>query len=296
LIYIVTSEDWTKGCMGDAYCNDRVAALVRADCVHLDIAEAQKKRFKPTDHVVTFVNPPGWHPNCSFWLFAVDETIGGNPPYAKQVKRCADFRMTGVVTTYANPQHLQVLKDAGLKTVYFPLCVKEIRPRTTKTVGLLLTGQDDIRTYPERARLGHLLRDTPGFYGLAPPGYWPNLRHDTVGEKYLQLVDSADLVITDCAGDKDRFVAKYIEAAECHALPIGNVPSYMPDELKKLICNTEGMPAADVLREVDTMLGARAWLLDRQESYSAAVARLYDATDHALRVTWEIEHGQAARG
>lgn len=289
MIYVITSEDWTKGCMGDPYCNDRVAALERAGCKHLDIEEAQAKQFKPSDTVITFVNPPGWHPGCRFWLFAVDESVGGSPPYAKQVVRCKQFDMQGVVTTYGNPKHLQVLKDAGLKTSYYPLCVKEVRDRRPKSGKVLCSGQVDQQTYPERLRLSNLLHTMPGFHRLEPPGYWPNLRHNFVGLKYLSLLDCYDLVITDCAGDKDRFVAKYVEAAECHALPIGNVPSYMPDELKQLICNTEGMTDDEVRAEVTAMLSARAWLLDRQERYSETMARLYDVTDHAVRVTWEVE-------
>jgi hypothetical protein len=289
-VYVVTSKEWTLGCMGDAYCNDRVAALVRAGAVHIDAEQIGSKPL-PSDHIITFVNPPGWDflkavPPQNRWLFAVDEVIGGSGIYEKQVRRCKEHSMGGVVVTYGNESHMQVLRDAGLKVVYFPLVMPPVRPKKLKTGSILMSGQVDPRTYPERARLCRLF---PEARQLPHPGYWPNLRHDIVGEKYLDLLDTCELIVTDKAGYRDRFVAKYYESAACHALPIGNLPSYMPQEITEMLVNTEGMPDADVKAEVIALLSDVPYLRRCQDAYEAMMRKHYDPDQHAQRVLWEVD-------
>lgn len=293
-VFVVTSAAWRNGCLGDHYCNDRVAALTRAGAIHVDVQDMEATMIADeNDVIITFVNPPASHfmervhPH-NRWLFTVDECVGGSHPYEKQVARCKEHSMGGVIATYGNEQHLQVLRDAGLKVVVFPLVMGRERRRSEKSRGVLASGQLDVNTYPERARVFQALSGEPYTSVLAHPGYWPNLRHDVVGEKYLELLDSYQLVIVDRAGHRDRFVAKYYEAAQCHALPVGDCPSYMPPVLREMMVNTEGMPDEDVRAEVRVLMKHRDVLEERQECFRMLMHCLYHADDHARRVMREV--------
>lgn len=289
-VFIVTSEDWTKGCMGDHYCNARVAALSQAGAVHRDISEIEREPAGPDDVVISFVHPPGSQFQARVrpenrWLFCVDESIGGEPPYARQLRRCKEHNLGGCIVTYANPAHLQVLSDAGIKACYFPLVMGPKRQRRDKTHTILISGQTDPKTYPERHRLRGLF---PLAHELAHPGYWPNLRHSIVGDRYLELLDCYELIVTDCAGWRDRFVAKYYEAAQCHALPIGSIPSYIIGEVRDHLFDTAGMSDDEVRAEVTCLLSNRDVLHRMQDDFSEAMYRHYDPLKHAFRVMWEV--------
>lgn len=292
--YIVTSKEWTLGCMGEAYCNDRVKALVSQGAVHRDIEDIEREPAKQDDVVISFVHPPNSRFQSAVlkknrWLFAVDETIGSNGIYEKQIRRCRENGLGGVVTTYGNEAHLQRLHDADLKVCYYPLVMGPERVRKSKPGRILCSGQIDPRVYPERHRLAGILSSQPGFAALQHPGYWPSpMAHQFTGDKYLDLLDEYELVIVDRAGSRDRFVAKYYEAAACHALPIGDIPSYMPSVLREHMINTDGMTNDEVRAEVTCLLAAPAVLLDMQKGYEKMMRFLYDPIDTAMRVMWEV--------
>jgi hypothetical protein len=199
--------------------------------------------------------------------------------------------MDGVVTCYANAQHLKVLNDAGYPTVYLPLTISGLRPRQQKTHTVLVSGSTVAATYPLRARLAHVLREVPGYSCLDHPGYeLSQAKHSFVGEQYLRLCDQFELMVTDRAGDKDRLVSKYLEAAMCHALPVGDCPTYMPREMRSAMVDVTRLNHdVQIVQEVKRLIRHPDELKQRQDDYANSALFYYGTTDWGMRVMKELQ-------
>lgn len=204
----------------------------------------------------------------------------------------AKMGFRNLVVTYQNANHLAKLTANGVRYVIMPQTMPAIRPRVDKSKGVILSGQVSRSFYPIRTLAWDALRgdlrehvhviDTPG-QDIS------TRRHNTIRDRYYELLDTCRMGVVCRAGDRDRFVAKYIEMGACHVLPIGDCPTYMPDEMKAAMVNIEGMDREQIVVEVRRLLEtAPDELLARTTAYTDVIERQYIALPNMQRVMDEI--------
>lgn len=202
--------------------------------------------------------------------FICDERASSSEiAYTNRIKSFEQNGCKKVIVSYANKKHLQCLTDAGISHVYMPLVMPKKRSRTNKSVSVIATGSFEKQTYPTRAHLVTLINDISRTN--IKTGY-PCLNDD-----YLQMLDQAELGLVCCAGYRDRMLAKYGEYGACHILPVGDCPSYMPQEMKQIMVNVENMSDTQIKNEIDRLLTSdRVELYERQENYSKLCHEYFD--------------------
>jgi hypothetical protein len=111
-------------------------------------------------------------------------------------------------------------------------------------------------------------------------------------ESFLQVVDKYKMGIVCKVGARDRFVAKYLELGMCHALPIGDCPSYMPEVMKNLMVNVEGLNDDQIVQELTRLLNNPEELQQRTDAYTKEVERRYLSLPNMKRVVEEVKQTQ----
>jgi hypothetical protein len=233
------------------------------------------------------------------FAYLVDTKINddGTLAYDKRIQQFRRLNVHHALITYPIARDTKILNDAGIHTVVMPCCVSMRRPRINKYNGIVMTGTYDDRFYPTRTRLGRLFRIAlPGVAGVAVPkgthGTGPidqRAAPSLVGEAYHEMLDGCQMAVVCRAGVRDYMVAKYVEFGMSHVLPVGDCPSHMPDDMKRLMVNVEGMSDEDIIHEVKRLLASPDELQARQEKYCDLVHGRYDLLTNAHRVIAEIE-------
>jgi hypothetical protein len=225
------------------------------------------------------------------WNYVVDEGGAGQSAYDRSLSYMQKLDIRNMVVTYQNAAHLAKIAVTGRHYVVMPQCVPTVRPKVAKMGDIFISGQMSDTVYPTRTRLNRLLsRALPNHvYSLSYPGCDnPNPVTTIYAEKYYQLLDGYKLALTCRAGDRDRFVAKYVEFGASHVLPIGDCPTYMPKAMKDAMINVEGMSDGEVVSEVARLLGAPGELQERTDAFTAEVEARYIASTNMERVVGEI--------
>lgn len=210
------------------------------------------------------------------WMHVIDErATSEGKAYQGRIEYCKKHDVRHAVVTYPNVRYVQQLLDANIGFTVMPCCVSRRRPRTQKPNVISIAGTFEELTYPSRARVKRLLEPTYPVVVNPPIGK---------GERYYDGLDSFQFGAVCRAGFRDRFVAKYVEFGMCHVLPVGDCPSYMPDEMKKLMVNVEGRSDQWVTSEIERLLRTPDELFARQEAYTNLVHQHYDLLSNAQRV------------
>lgn len=301
--FFVTSTEWRE-CTYQSHAVVMPRGLARAGVSVVDVNEVEELtrlgRVPRQATVMTLVNPPGSHFLDAFepdrrWLVTVDEgPAARNMPYRKQVDRCRKWDMRGVVTTYANSSHLQVLADAGLKHVTLPHCIDGERPRHAGKRGIILSGNHEQHVYPERFRLVNALGFMPrqlAFLLMSPGSDAMNPRgHRFVHDTYMNLLDKFDMGVVDKVGACDRLVSKYTEFAACGVLPIGDFPSYMPPRMREaMVVSTDFRTDDDLRTELLRLLETdRDELEQRRAAYVSAALEAFRLDTNVARLLAEM--------
>lgn len=231
-------------------------------------------------------------PRHDKWHYVVDESSQATAPYERAHSYMQQMNFGNVIVTYQNRAHLERLTSLGYRYVIMPQTFPEIRPKQQKTGGILLSGQISDGLYPVRTRAWRAISASmrkDQFTALGTPGQDISTRtHNTIREEYYKLLDGFRMGIVCRAGSRDRFVAKYIEMGACWCLPVGDCPTYMPDDMKRAMVNVENMSGAQIVAEVTRLLSDPFELQNRTDVYVAGVARHYMATPNMERVLREI--------
>jgi len=109
-----------------------------------------------------------------------------------------------------------------------------------------------------------------------------------IGNDYYNLLDTYDFGIVCKAGIRDYLVAKYVEFGACHVFPVGDCPSYMPIEMKRMMVNVEGMTDVAIVNELQRLMSNRQELVSRQDAYAVATHRYFDRETHSRRLFQQI--------
>lgn len=252
---------------------------------------------RPGDQVVFYGNHESYmHVASRFvpearWLYVVDESNTTSEPYDKALDAMKKKDVKNIIVTYQNSAHLNKLTENGVRYVIMPQTMPAIRPKVNKKQVVLISGQMCNAFYPTRALVAHALhKQLPQYVQqLETPGQdISTKRHDTIREKYYSLLDTCTMGVVCRAGNRDRFVAKYIEMGACNVLPIGDCPSYMPEEMKRAMLNAEGMSPEQIVSEVQHLFLAPNELQSRIDSYVAGIKQHYLTLPNMQRVMSEI--------
>ena len=226
------------------------------------------------------------------WNYVVDEAGAGQLAYERSMTYMKKVDIRNLVVTYQSPTHLERLRSAGYPYVIMPACVRSIRPRTEKPHDILMSGQQSDNVYPTRTRLSRLFARelAPHFKALPYPGCdTPQTTHKIYHQQFFDHMDGFKMAIACRAGSRDRFVAKYVEMAQSHVLPVGDCPTYMPKGMREAMINVEGMSDGEVVSEVTRLLHAPGELKDRADTFTQIVEELYLASPNMKRVLEEIK-------
>lgn len=253
---------------------------------------------RPGDQLVGYGRMDDWRVvadkfprNCK-WSYVVDESSSSVGIYEKALGYLRLLDIGNMIVTYQNPVHLEKLRFNGINYIIMPQTMPAIRPKTEKKHGILLSGQVSTSIYPTRTRAWSALERglKRHVYALETPGQdISTRRHNVIRNAYYDLLDSCKMGIVCKAGVKDRFVAKYIEMGACHMLPVGDCPSYMPDEMKRAMVDIEGMSDVQIVEEVRRLLeDAPDELEARTATFTHQVEKHYLATPNMTRVMNEL--------
>lgn len=239
-------------------------------------------------------------PPKSRWLYIVDESSVKTGIYDTAISYMKRLHVTHTVVTYQNTEHLAKLTAAGIDYVVVPQCMPTIRPRTTKTKDVLISGQLDVKFYPVRTQVANALsRFLPQHTDmlLYPGSDIPETRHDIYHDRYYQHLEQFQMGVTCRAGYRDRFVAKYVEMGACHVLPVGDCPTYMPDAMQRAMVNVADMKLSDIAAEVERLLLAPDELQARTDAFTAECERHYMVLPNVERAVADIlRRGQQLSG
>lgn len=231
-------------------------------------------------------------PRADKWHYVVDESNTTSGPYDKAHAYMQLLDVGNIIVTYQNQAHLDRLTALGYRYVIMPQTFPGIRPEVLKATDVLMSGQVSDSFYPTRTRVMRVLQQAPAIHvrTLETPGQdISTKRHDIIRGRYYDLLDTCRMGVVCRAGHRDRFVAKYIEMGACHMLPIGDCPSYMPDDMKRAMVNVEGLSDERIVAEVTRLLRSDPGELQaRTEAYVAGVARHYLAIPNMQRVMDEL--------
>lgn len=288
------------GTVAPVYYDFVIAGMQRAGAIAVEEAEFLQRSVDRNDIVIGFFVTNEMskhvygrvHPEHR-WMFLVDTKINdddGTGAYQGKIEYAHERGIRNALITYPIAPYTRRLHKAGISTVVMPCCAPNRRPRIDKYNGVAMTGTYDAKVYPTRWRLGALFRDRlPGIAGLpVPRGTTPASAPLLKGEAYYQMLDGCNMAIVCKGGLRDCLVAKYVEFGMCHALPIGDCPSYMPDDMKRLMLNVEGQSDDAVVAEVRRLLASPEELYARQEAYSELTHHYFDLETNARRALNEI--------
>ncbi len=223
------------------------------------------------------------------WTYAIDTKVktDGTAAYAGRIAYCREHDINHMIVTYINPNQLRELYNAGINYVGMPHCSPERRKRQVKTQGILMSGTYNTETYPVRTRLMSLFEHSMSDAVKSIATVAQSAKRPT-GNAYYDVLDQCQLAVVCKVSNRDQLVAKYVEFGACHVLPVGDCPTYMPDEMKRSMVNIDGMSDEYLVSELRRLLANPAELTARQEVYCAATHRHFDRQDHSHRLVQSI--------
>ena len=197
---------------------------------------------------------------------------------------------------YPNKQHIEFLEEKNIEVIVWPhsLDFKESKGEVIKKGVWISAGQQHEEYYPSRWNLTEILLKNFNGQGtfLPHPGYdTENLIHPYVGEKFLELLEDY-IFIPIGVGINDGLHMKFVEAAYSNMLPIGTVPSYLPEKIKSLIPFSNVDPKKyteeSVVKELSLLINDKQELTNRIIAYKEFFKQNYDLPIVLERVAKEL--------
>ena len=154
--------------------------------------------------------------------------------------------------------------------------------KNEKKYDISMSGMINWEVYPMRTRIFDYLKrhesENLNIAFLPHPGYdIKNRKHDIIGDKYIDFLGLSWLNIVCRGGWRDGLVAKYLEIGLARSLPIGDLPSYMHDDLKDLIIAVDyNNTNLDIKEKIYGALENKKELIERTDSYYEACKKHYD--------------------
>lgn len=225
-------------------------------------------------------------------LRAIDPSKSDKVLFKKPLELHDQVGFDGFVICYPNKEHISYLEERGLKVLVWAhsLDFSNSSPIVgmQKTGVWISAGQQHEKFYPCRWNLTKILVENFGNEGvlLPHPGYdTDNLRHPYVGEKFLDFISNF-IFMPVGIGINDGFHMKFIEAAHSNVLPIGTVPSYLPDDAREIIpfsnLDPENYNTEDVVKEMRRLLSEPQELIAKIRDWKSWVS-----TYHNLQIVQE---------
>jgi len=200
-----------------------------------------------------------------------------------------------MLVTYCTKDNKKFLLDRNIRSIDYPHFIDFSSYFTTpckdKKYDILISGQMSNHSYPVRTRVAELLLKQGSKYKIAflpHPGHSKqNARHPFYGENYIKLASNCRLGSV-CTGGDDAMVMKYLEFAKAGALPIGDIPSNMPDSSKESMLSIKLEDSdEDIIRKIDEILLDHTKLDERVDSYRKGM-NIFDIRESTKMVLYKI--------
>lgn len=311
MIYVIYKDEQTSY-VCDAHSNSMFSAFERHGCKLLSEREFCTHRipFSNDDKIIVCVSFKTQEAytkfaelRCEKWLYSIDESKSDGELFRTQIDF---FNRTGtqkIINTYPSERNVQFLQQHGATIITLPICGTQRQiDCDKKDIDIIVSGQMDDVYYPVRSKLSRILRSrvkeiSGNVFFLDHAGFSTSAtRHEYHGKKFLSLLDRCWLGVTCRAGWRDRMVAKYIEFGFSHVLPIGDVPSYMPIEMKTSMLSINESDTDDmIIKSINMLLNNRQTLVDRIKTYASVVIDQHDLDKNIARIIHMIESGESEK-
>jgi hypothetical protein len=177
--------------------------------------------------------------SCSRILYTIDESKRDGGLFQTQLDLLTKIDSKTIITVYPSKRNVEFLETLGVRVIQTYLHAPERDKVSEKLVDVLITGQMDHTYYPVRTRISALLVNDKRFCEshkvvyLPHPGFTKEkCKHAYHGEKYFKLLDQTKVGVV-CKSFKDRLLQKYSEFGMSWVLPVGNIPDYAPENMKR---------------------------------------------------------------
>ncbi len=220
-------------------------------------------------------------------LRVIDPSKSDKVLFKEPLELHSKVNFSGFIICYHNEDHIKYLFEKhNVDSITWPHSLDfSNAPENhsyTKTGVWISAGQQHEKFYPCRWNLTKILNEEFHSEGviLPHPGYdIDNLMHPYVGEKFLNFI--SDFVFMPVGvGINDGFHMKFIEAAWANVLPIGTVPSYVPEYAKKCIPLSNMDPSnynkEEVVSEIKKLLNEPELLVAHIRDWRLFCKTFYD--------------------
>ena len=269
-------EDCGVICLGvtDFFENSNIESINAEDCVIVWIW------VHDPDHQKILFNL-----NCRKFLKNIDTNKSDRILFDKERDTLDKNVYEAVLLTYCSEKHSSFLKSIGQNVINFPHLIDFDDSRfssNSKQYDVIISGQISSKSYPVRTKIAEALMKYSEEYKvdtifLPHPGWRINeLRHDYFGDKFVELLSFCNMTIT-CTGGDDSMVMKYLESAKAFSLPVGDIPSNMPEHAKSSVVKIDDNDdEIAIMEKISAALSDKNALLERQKKYHDSMKSNFD--------------------
>ena len=218
--------------------------------------------------------------DCRKFLKVIDVSSGDLVPLKSIMEDLNQDIYEAILITYHSDVYLKILDSMNQNYIFWPHSLNfEDRDysKIKKEFDVVISGQFCETGYPVRTKIAQNLVKLSEKAGiktiyLSHPGYKiSERRHKYYGEDYIELLSRCRLVLT-CSADRDVMVMKYIESAKSFSLPIGEVPTYMPELAKNSMLELKTTDSeTETINKIKALLENEKGLKDRITNYHKSI-------------------------
>ncbi len=228
-------------------------------------------------------------------IWGVDESKPDRVLFRTERDYCKRLGFSTVITPFPSARNVSSLTEDGINVISMMHSLHyDDFPRTfDKSYDVLVSGNLTPSYYPVRYRIASAIVNSKKFkVGFIPfPGYSISQNpNQIIGGDYIRAASQCWIGITCKAGWCDRLLAKYIEFGKACCLPIGDVPSFMPSQLRdEMIEITEDHSDAEIVRLTEEALHDKQSLTCRINRYRDYLEDHHNLTRRVSETIKKIE-------
>ena len=218
--------------------------------------------------------------DCRKFLKIIDVSSSDFIPFRHEKSDLESGIYEAVLMTYPSKEYLQILDSMGQKYIKWPHSIEfnnEDYANSSKDFDIIISGQLCRKSYLVRTKVAETLLQHSEQHGintgfLPHPGYKINeRRHRYIGEDYVSLLSKCRLVLS-CGLQRDIMVMKYLESAKAYSLPVGEIPSYMPEEAKSAMLEIKPSDSkSEILEKIKGLLNDEKYLREATLKYHNSI-------------------------
>lgn len=228
-------------------------------------------------------------------IWGVDESKPDRVLFRTERDYAKRLGFEAVITPFPSERNVKSLVEDEINVISMmhSLHYQDMTRNFNKNYDILVSGNLTPSYYPIRHRIATAVIESKKFkIGFIPfPGYSISQNPGQIfGGDYVRAASQCWIGITCKAGWCDRLLAKYIEFGKGCCLPIGDAPSFMPDELRReMIEITEDHSSAEIVRMTEEALHDKVSLTSRINRYRDFLEENHELTKRVRETIEKIE-------